>query len=94
MFVMGARADSVGAAVERMMRSMMQASLNNSTHETFPAQTENRLLSLRCRSKSFRRSFIPAAVTAPVDLTAFCLFIVFCMVFFLGFFFYVFCMFL
>lgn len=66
--VMGRGVDSVGALVERRMRSMTQAILNNNRHplhDTLSAQRSNRsdrLLSLRCRTERFRRSFIPAAI--------------------------------
>ena len=52
--VMGGRVESVGSMVERRMRSMVHAILNNNSHplhETLAAQRSsrsNRLLSLRC----------------------------------------------
>lgn len=57
--VMAGRVDSVGAIMERRMRSMMPASLNSRhpLHETQRGSRSNRLLSLCCRTERFRRSF-------------------------------------
>lgn len=66
--VVGVKLDSVGAVVERCMKTRVQAILSNTKHplhDTLVAQKSSRntrLLSVRCRTERYKRSFIPAAV--------------------------------
>ena len=66
--VMGRRVDSVGEVLERRMRTLMQGILSNTRHplhQCLSAQKSNRsdsLLSLRCRTEQFKKSFVPAAL--------------------------------
>lgn len=67
--VVGVKLDSVGAVVERCMKTRVQAILSNTKHplhDTLVAQKSSRntrLLSVRCRTERYKRSFIPAAVS-------------------------------
>ena len=66
--VLGRSLDPLGAVVERRTRSIVQSILENDRHplhsilEGQRSSNSWRLISLRCRTERFRRSFVPSAI--------------------------------
>ena len=66
--VLGRSLDSLGTVVERRTCSTVQSILDNANHplhtilEGQRSSNSGRLLSLRCRTERYRRSFVPTAI--------------------------------
>ena len=63
--VIGVKMDSLEEVVERYTMSMMEAILNNTDHNTLMNQRSSnggQLLSLRCKTEKYLRSFIPTDI--------------------------------